>query len=92
MGVGAGLGSFLPIMTTNYSERRFQKLQPSQRTTIIVIPLVAYVESQTESVLKNYLADRLEKWEDFGFPSFLEKSERLAPLGDSPTRAATAGR
>lgn len=86
------LGSFLPIMTTNYSQHPFQKLQPSQRTTTIVITLVTYVESQTEFVLKNYLVDSLEKWEDFAFPSFLEKSECLATLGDRPTRAATVGR
>lgn len=65
------LGSFLPIMTTNYSKCPFQKL--SQRATTIVIPLVVQVESHTEFVLKNYLVDSLEKWEDFAFPSTLKK-------------------
>lgn len=59
--VSSLLGSFLPIMTTNYSKCPFQKLQLSQRATTIVIPLVAQVESHTEFVLKNDPVDSLEK-------------------------------
>lgn len=86
------LGSFLPVMSTNDSKCPLQKLPCSQRTTTIVIPWVAWVESQTEFVLKNYLVDSLKKWEVFAFLSSLEKSGHLATLGDRPTRAATVGR
>lgn len=76
--VSSLLGSFLPIMTTNYSKCPFQKLRLSQRATTIVIPLVAQVESHTEFVLKNDSVDSLEKREDFALPFTLRKKSRAA--------------
>lgn len=78
--VSSLLGSFLPIMTTNYSKCPFQKLRLSQRATTIVIPLVAQVESHTEFVLKNDSVDSLEKREDFALPFTLRKKKQSSIL------------